>query len=819
MPKEAVVISRYEGVFGIADTADLPEGLAYYAENIDMINRRGLFTGLNRDIQYSGAGNPPEVVGPSTAILDGTKRVCHNASNDTIYITSWTETAAAGSWSILTSEGSHPENTTTGACVVSNGDAARVGKGPTSTYKPQFAGYTWHNQFNPTTPEVASGTLRIVDAELMATAAGADGYLHGTSGSYGTVWLPRITTAAILLEADTTFTRDDMSDSTLVFDNSEAWFPVGSIVRYYVSLVYDGNQMSPARLYLEVGMASSGITYTEVRANGAREYSGTSTTTAVYQIKVEHDAGEDGDWVTATAATQAEAQHVWQRATKGYVYYQAPAVPATGAKAIQHVLRLRSRTLESGLPQLSERVTGVKVYRSVALPGDDGAYDEPEPKLIKHIGINDATQSGGSSSIWGSVVYGVVTPGRDFNWGGTVNDDEYRQITILDSGDTPGTTTFSQDAGFSHALDHMKIHYGLSCMANGYHVVGRAWVDKLYETQTWLFRSKPWRPDTFDWSNDVLRLPLTPIALQYFNGRIYAFCAAHTYVINPDLFDIEEEWEGIGIASKFTVSTSESGMFWADNANIYLHDGARRHTIGSGALRLARPTPDTTNQFAKNNVGWLNRDTTRATGAQYIAQYDSFLLHYACATTAPGYVEGRGLMYHIPTGRWCPIVGYAPFSTGQPAFYWLSYSWLNTRGEVVYVSNSPASTQVGRLFGKEPDSTYPTRRAWRYVSRTLGRKGQSERYYKIRITTPEIDKEAVSSFTDDPPQVSVYHNDPNYYNPITPGTPVQKSTNVWDHYLTINEVRDSYNFAFQLTSGGNQSASEIVVIRRPKNPR
>ena len=133
--------------------------------------------------------------------------------------------------------------------------------------------------------------------------------------------------------------------------------------------------------------------------------------------------------------------------------------------------------------------------------------------------------------------------------------------------------TYESRTGLSEVLTTTSIKYGLSEEIDGYLIVGDCAHTKIKNASTMLFRSKPGRFSIFDWATDFVILKSKPTALTNFNGRLYAFDSNNIYRINSETLIIEDIFEGIGCLNKYSVLTTEYGMFFVDITGVYLHDG------------------------------------------------------------------------------------------------------------------------------------------------------------------------------------------------------------------------------------------------------
>ena len=155
--------------------------------------------------------------------------------------------------------------------------------------------------------------------------------------------------------------------------------------------------------------------------------------------------------------------------------------------------------------------------------------------------------------------------------------------------------------GISEVMTNFKLNYALSTQCNSIHVIGRCYHPDITDyIENYIFFSKPFKFDTFDWSatGDFIQLPNIPTAMTAFNGKLYVWDTNNTYRIDPANMTIEDVFEGIGCINNKVVVTTEFGMFFADHNNIYTHDGSTPSAIGEPIAR------------GENEFAWLNRDLT-----------------------------------------------------------------------------------------------------------------------------------------------------------------------------------------------------------------
>lgn len=410
---------------------------------------------------------------------------------------------------------------------------------------------------------------------------------------------------------------------------------------------------------------------------------------------------------------------------------------------------------------VSKRVTAVKVFRGTSVSAQGGI--DSDLRLIMEL---DLTEAG----LWAADDDG---------------DNLGKKHIVNDNGADLLRSYEDESGGISYTLDDMVVHYGHSVVADGYHIVADTWQTENLSRPNMLFRSEPYRYDTFDWSRNYLTLPTEPVALAAFLGRVYAFANGKTHIIDPSSFSILDTWEGIGCIHERSVSVNDRGMFFVDNNNIYHHDGSHLNIIGESILR---------NKYLAG-AGWLAADTSYIPTLTYSAKYDSLIVIYRTSAGAATY----GLMYHIPSKRWMH----------------LSMPVNGTLGDKIYKSDGTPMVVINstlyELFGDT------TNRSWKFVSHNLNPSlGNQAKFYYARL--------AVLSGTPSASTLVYYDNDVDYTtghqwsgvavdpsnNQVYKGQINQKTGGRWD------AVRD---FVIELNGSGTEKYDHISITARPNTSR
>ena len=287
---------------------------------------------------------------------------------------------------------------------------------------------------------------------------------------------------------------------------------------------------------------------------------------------------------------------------------------------------------------LGKRVSHVNLYRAET---KDVGSDQPDGfyRLVKSFRLNSE--------------FGEIA---DTVWESD-SANKYRQFIYGDN----ASLGASYDAinGISEVIDQTIVHYALSTQLNGHHVVAKCYHPDLPDADRYVFKSKPNKFDQFNWTTDFVRLPTIPVAIKAFQGRVYAWDENNTYRINMDGMYVEDIYEGIGCIGHQAVKVTEYGMCFADENNIYLHDGKQPVAISESIKdgdAVPRPTNLAGSSVASLDVSWDGKASTAgANKAAICVDFDpkrnSFLIfwsHSASSDPSRAYCWA----YNIPRKRW-----------------------------------------------------------------------------------------------------------------------------------------------------------------------
>jgi hypothetical protein len=141
-------------------------------------------------------------------------------------------------------------------------------------------------------------------------------------------------------------------------------------------------------------------------------------------------------------------------------------------------------------------------------------------------------------------------------------------------------TIYSENSGISEVITDTSVNYSLSTSGNGYHFVAKCYQSKILDATRYIFRSKSFRYDTFDWTTDLLIMPEPITALHFYEGKLWAFSNNKTYRIDPDGMYIEDVFEDAGALGQRSVHSNEFGMFFGNKLNAWMYRDGSFYPIG-----------------------------------------------------------------------------------------------------------------------------------------------------------------------------------------------------------------------------------------------
>ena len=271
---------------------------------------------------------------------------------------------------------------------------------------------------------------------------------------------------------------------------------------------------------------------------------------------------------------------------------------------------------------MNDRVSGIAVYRKFE-GGQEDSYRLVDIMDIKSDWIYDASTNSYSKTIY------------DY-------DKESPAYHIM--------------SGVEETLEKPYLNYGLSAIVKGYMFVSKAWHPDMEDVRRYIFRSQPDNFFTFNWADDFMIMPETPIAMVNFNSRLYVWGRNALYKVDPFSMLVEDTYEGISILNKDSLVKTEYGLCFMDNNNVYIHDGNKPVSIGDSILYSSNDSviynTTGTDGYIKLQQGYRELvEQTVANGHKphitYSGKYNSFLVHLSNTSD-----EGKILAFNINKRRW-----------------------------------------------------------------------------------------------------------------------------------------------------------------------
>ena len=139
--------------------------------------------------------------------------------------------------------------------------------------------------------------------------------------------------------------------------------------------------------------------------------------------------------------------------------------------------------------------------------------------------------------------------------------------------------TFESSAGLPEALRNTIPNYGLSVMLNDRLYVADCWHPDVDDARLFLFRSNRYAVNIFNWPEENIRLPETPVAMEEFSNRLFVFTKSSCIVVNPESMYVERVFDGIGALGRNAVAKTPSGLYVAGRNHAYIFTGVDRQVI------------------------------------------------------------------------------------------------------------------------------------------------------------------------------------------------------------------------------------------------
>ena len=383
------------------------------------------------------------------------------------------------------------------------------------------------------------------------------------------------------------------------------------------------------------------------------------------------------------------------------------------------------------ITNFSKRITHVNLYRSSSTI-DTAQQPSEFFRLVKSVSLKSGWLETDSN-----------TSNPDYG--------KYYSKTIIDSGISGAS--YESRTGISEALLTTIPKYGLSAKINNFLYVTNCFHPDIDDATNYLFKSRPFNFDQFNWIRDSLKLPNKPTAIAGFNGRLYVFSENESYIVNPDGMYIEDTLTGIGCKNQNTVVVSDIGMTWLDKNSIYYHNGQQYQDIGVAIKDVEQPDVvsfDINNRSAlKNLLKFSNTNYANDIVVTYDGYRKSF--YYCFTVINTGYGGGTEYrqyfwVYTVPKRRW------DFWKRSNPSAYGLTNHGI--LGAVIGKNNEilMSDTQQGLIQTFDPHNT-TRRNNWVWYSKkfTMGNSTADKIFYKSEVlsenSTPTINVNTAENST------------------------------------------------------------------------
>jgi hypothetical protein len=261
-----------------------------------------------------------------------------------------------------------------------------------------------------------------------------------------------------------------------------------------------------------------------------------------------------------------------------------------------------------------------------------------------------------------------------------------------------GSISYETQTGISEEVKSTSVKYTLSAQINDKLFVGNCSRIGITNATNVIFRSKALRYGTFDWATELLPLPTKPTAMLGFRGRLLVFDESKLYIIDPEIFSIQQQFNtGCPYSQGFAVT--ENAIYWADKNAFYKYEGIQPEDISTQKVRTTYQ-----NIFSATSFNGIK--------CVYDATIKAILIAYRDTS------DLKCLSYHVLNDKWDIFT----LQTGYIATYWGVFAGKN--GET-YTSGEIA---ILRIFATG-------RRAWTATTGRIncGSPAILKKFYIIRV--------------------------------------------------------------------------------------
>tara|TARA_Y100001973_G_C5203578_1_gene339694 strand:- start:1074 stop:4463 length:3390 start_codon:yes stop_codon:yes gene_type:complete len=335
---------------------------------------------------------------------------------------------------------------------------------------------------------------------------------------------------------------------------------------------------------------------------------------------------------------------------------------------------------------VSKRVTDVIIYMAEGASGalaPTGFY-----RYVATINLD---------STWTNVSDNAVAP----DWGGYYSNKYLHSQT--------NGASYEARTGISEVLDKTIVNYGLSTQLNSHLFVARCYHKDITNASNYLFKSRPYNFDQFNWARDFMVLPTYPTAITSFNNRIFVFDENNIYQIEPNNLYVENTITGVGAISQDTICVTDFGICILNTTGAYLFNGKDVKLIS---------TPINRNN---SSWSWESIDFTYDPKIVYHQKLQSFLITFKSISGTY-----NTWAYNIMLSRWDLWRLFYVYQGSQSTA--VPYAFFTGNNGHVYANVD------GKIFNLMRNTVNKRSFDWHSKHLTLGQHTQFKRFNNFSVT-------------------------------------------------------------------------------------
>ena len=369
------------------------------------------------------------------------------------------------------------------------------------------------------------------------------------------------------------------------------------------------------------------------------------------------------------------------------------------------------------------------------------------------------------------------------------------------------SAAYESMVGISETLPDASIRYGLSAISDSYLFATNVTIprDLTGDYANYIFRSMPnGRFSQFNWPVDYVRMEDEIVAIETYNGRLYAFATNRTFVLNQATLEVEAKFEGVGCISDKSIISTQFGLCWADHSSIYLLRESVPEVI-SAPIAVFGDLPESytgVNQLqigaASELRGWQESADKQDVHVTFESKRKSFLIFFThTAALSPDLCWA----YNIIRKRWDLLE--------SPCRVYSTY--IARDGQVILAGEVNGSSKFWSFMG-DPFS----RKSWAWWSKDLPFNGTTQEKSLSNVKIESNSANLGMTYN-----TLLYMNKENIYTSSTGITVTDSNSgNIFTRKLEIGPGWTTKKFkTLQVrleNISGNTEVSSIGVIYRPK---